>query len=354
LDIDQPLVDGKTGNLISKVAFVILYKSATIGAKVSKICDAFGAYTYDLPELSDKQAIDQLRARSASEIRDSSLVLSKNNEQRERMCTYLAQNVAEWKWAVVREKSIYHTLNLFKADVTGMLRAEGWIVDARLNDVRGALNKSHENMGHGMLLEPMPRNSWPTPPTHFETNKFTAPYQDFVDTYGIPRYKEANPALFTAVTFPFLFGIMYADMGHGAVLLMGGLYLIYLERSMEGKKMGEMVDGLFSARYMITMMGAFAVYAGFIYNDFFALGLTLFDSHYEWKDGLATEPGVVANLTCAFGDPSCVYKMGVDPAWHISSNELLFFNSMKMKLSVKHSHHSPKERKFESPTRHIF
>ena len=69
-----------------------------------------------------------------------------------------------------------------------------------------------------------------------------------MDTYGVPRYKEANPALFTAVTFPFLFGVMYGDMGHGTVLLLGGLYLVALEKHMEGKRNGEMVDGIFSAR----------------------------------------------------------------------------------------------------------
>ena len=53
-------------------------------------------------------------------------------------------------------------------------------------------------------MEKVPE-SWPTAPTHFTTNKYTYAFQEFVNTYGIPRYREANPALFTAATFPFLF-----------------------------------------------------------------------------------------------------------------------------------------------------
>ena len=37
--------------------------------------------------------------------------------------------------------------------------------------------------------------------TFFRTNDFSFPFQEIVNTYGIPRYKEANPGLFTIITF---------------------------------------------------------------------------------------------------------------------------------------------------------
>ena len=63
-------------------------------------------------------------------------------------------------------------------------------------------------------------------PTYVKTNEFTAPFQQIVDTYGIPQYKEANPAIITIATFPFFFGVMFGDMGHGSILLMEALYLV--------------------------------------------------------------------------------------------------------------------------------
>ena len=47
-------------------------------------------------------------------------------------------------------------------------------------------------------------------------------YKLIVDTYGVPRYREANPGLFTIITFPFLFGIMFGDIGHGLILTVIG------------------------------------------------------------------------------------------------------------------------------------
>lgn len=38
-------------------------------------------------------------------------------------------------------------------------------------------------------------------------------------------YKEINPAIFAMVTFPFMFGMMYGDTGHGGMLLAVGIGL---------------------------------------------------------------------------------------------------------------------------------
>uniref|UniRef100_A0A7S1Z1A5 V-type proton ATPase subunit a n=1 Tax=Trieres chinensis TaxID=1514140 RepID=A0A7S1Z1A5_TRICV len=334
--IKQPITDPETGNLVEKCVFIVFYKSLSIETKLKNICDAFGAHRYSLPDMDDAPAVDRMLTENAQELVDSRTVLLKNQDTRFRLCQMLAQHCERWTWIVLREKAIYHSLNMFKADVSGMLRGEGWVIASAVDACKDAVERAHANMSNmPSLVDHVPK-PWPTPPTHFTTNKFTYGYQEFVNTYGIPRYREANPALFTAATFPFLFGVMYGDIGHGLFLFCAGLYLLWNEKANDKEKLGEMTAGLHAGRYMITMMGFFAVYAGLIYNDCFSLGLNLFGSKYIFEgqyDG-EVEEGTEANLAGSYGDPSVVYPMGLDPAWKVASNELLFFNSFKMKISV--------------------
>lgn len=63
------------------------------------------------------------------------------------------------------------------------------------------------------------------PPSYFKLNDFTAPFQQVVSTYGVPLYKEINPAYFSIITFPFLFGVMFGDIGHGSFFLIFAIIL---------------------------------------------------------------------------------------------------------------------------------
>lgn len=97
-----------------------------------------------------------------------------------------------------------------------------------------------------------------------------------VDTYGIPTYLEANPAVVSIVTFPFFFGMMFGDMGHGLIIMIFGLILIIFNDSLK--------DGGFKSvlpvRYLLFLMGFMATYCGFIYNEFFAIPTNIFGTCY--------------------------------------------------------------------------
>ena len=99
-----------------------------------------------------------------------------------------------------------------------------------------------------------------------------------VETYGIHSYQEANPAVVSIVTFPFLFGMMFGDIGHGSIILILG---IVLTLSADSLKKDKDLKLLAFVRYMFLLMGFFAVYCGFIYNEFFSIPLSLFSTCYQ-------------------------------------------------------------------------
>jgi V-type H+-transporting ATPase subunit a len=90
-------------------------------------------------------------------------------------------------------------------------------------------------------------------------------------------YKEVNPAIFACVSFPFLFGVMFGDIAHGSLLLLVGIALCLGNSRLKGTSF-EVAGQL---RYMLLLMGLFATYMGFIYNEFFAIPLEIFGSCYS-------------------------------------------------------------------------
>jgi len=86
-------------------------------------------------------------------------------------------------------------------------------------------------------------------------------FQSLVSTYGYPRYTEIDPTPLVALTFPFIFGIMFGDVGHGLLLALLGLLLV--TRKIRAAR------GLADFGVVITLCGAAAALFGFLYGSFF-------------------------------------------------------------------------------------
>ena len=100
------------------------------------------------------------------------------------------------------------------------------------------------------------------------------------DTYGVPSYKEANPSVLSSITFPFFFGIMFGDIGHGSIIMILGTILTMFSDQLKMLNIPA-VTKILHGKYLILMMGFFATYMGFIYNDFMSLPTRVFNSCYD-------------------------------------------------------------------------
>ena len=122
-----------------------------------------------------------------------------------------------------------------------MLVAEGWCPARASATIREALFASNRASSAQMGTVFQPLATKEQPPTHFTTNKITEVFQGIVEAYGVGRYREVNPAVFTIVTFPFLFAVMFGDFGHGVLMLLAAVYMVAKEKELKKIKFNQLL-----------------------------------------------------------------------------------------------------------------
>ncbi|MFR4439261.1 MAG: V-type ATP synthase subunit I [Hungatella sp.] len=93
------------------------------------------------------------------------------------------------------------------------------------------------------------------PPTRLKNPKLFRPFEMFIQMYGLPAYNEIDPTILIALTYSFLFGFMFGDVGQGLCLMIGGFCLY------RAKKM--------SLAAIISCCGFFSTIFGFMFGSIF-------------------------------------------------------------------------------------
>ncbi len=96
-------------------------------------------------------------------------------------------------------------------------------------------------------------------PSLLTRSKLLEPFRLIVSTYGCPAYRHADPIIISALGFVVMFGMMFADIGHGMVILIAGLLLRLFTR----------LKNLRDAGMLMLYSGMASVAGGFIFGSFF-------------------------------------------------------------------------------------
>lgn len=342
-EMEDRLEQPDTGESVQWTVFLISYWGDQIGQKVKKICDCFRTQTFAYPEsaIEREEILQGLRGR----IEDIHSVLGQTETFMQQLIMRAVAVLPQWKVKVQKCKAVQAVLNLCSPSVTDKcLIAEAWCPVAKLPELQCALREGGRKSGSGVdsFYNRLPCTT--SPPTLFPLNSFTTGFQNIVDAYGVASYREVNPAVYTIITFPFLFAVMFGDVGHGLLMTLAALWMVLEQNDPKLKNNNnEIWRMMFGGRYLILLMGLFSIYTGAIYNECFSKGLSTFTSAWHvtpmfdnniWNSSVLAGNQYLTmdpNETGVFTGP---YPFGIDPIWGLANNKLTFLNSYKMKMSV--------------------
>ncbi|CAD6992287.1 unnamed protein product [Ceratitis capitata] len=332
-DLDEALIDPQTGLEVHKTVFVVFYQGEQLNMRIKKVCNGFRSSLYTCPAEAAERA-EMLRG-VRTRLEDLKLVISQTADHRRLVLSNTIKNLPRWMVMIQKMKAIYHTLNMFNVDVTKKcLIGEGWVPKKDLANVTRALENGSAEVGSTIPSFLNELESKQPPPTFNRVNKFTNGFQHLIDAYGMANYREVNPALYSCITFPFLFAVMFGDLGHGFCIFLFALWMVLDVQRLSRKRGGEIWNIFFGGRYIILLLGLFSMYTGFLYNDIFSKSLNVFGSGWRVRynsttvltnNNLQLDP-VVASIS--------TYPLGVDPIWQLADNQIIFLNTLKMKMSI--------------------
>ena len=123
-------------------------------------------------------------------------------------------------------------------------------------------------------------------PTLFDNKIFVRTFEVITQSQGIPKKGEADPTPMIALMWPIFYGLMFADVGHGLLLM--GLGLVFkLKRQGNLSRWG----------MLIAISGAAAAIAGVGTGEAFGFHINYFD---PWK-GLLEEGGALHSVSWLVG-----------------------------------------------------
>lgn len=272
-EFTKPIVDYFGKETLKTVYIIVFQEGEFIRDRINRICDSFMGNRYEIPSSGFTDKLHDLE----SKIRDAKKILTNTREETRKFLVMTNEMENEessamlvYEWYVIKEKSIFVTLNKLRRG-DRLFFGLYWIPNSKLETINKEIYKMKEN--RNLQAPQITKRDLRklNPPSYLYLNEFTEAFQEITDTYGVPAYKEVNSGMFNLVTFPFLFGFMFGDIGHGGIVLLFGAMLVMFPNFFTNSGLGVMVK----VRYLLFLLGLFTFFIGCCYNDFMSIPIEL-------------------------------------------------------------------------------
>ena len=128
----------------------------------------------------------------------------------------------------------------------------GWMSE---KDVDALLAETQDDDKISIMVEDERDQYFGDPPTKLENPKVFKPFEMFIKMYGLPAHDEMDPTMFVALTYTFIFGAMFGDLGQGFCLFaIGGILYLTKKINLAG---------------IISIAGIFSMFFGFMFGSVF-------------------------------------------------------------------------------------
>ncbi len=293
------------GGLLEPISDTDLFISLTLRRDVSQVdplLDKFGWI-----ESSDVH----LQQRAVSLIKDQlqkelQLALSEREQVEKAVDAMVASQQTQLFaiWANLRLNELSDQIRSYFAYTRNTTLFSGWVPTDQSDLVAKAITKA--SSGQCVIewtdARQLPRKDVPVAVT---SPKLLQPFQRIVNNYSTPEYGTVNPTIFVMVAYLCMFGLMFADVGQGFVLLLVGLLGKYGYKKHPLKK-----DGMISRNLteLLVYLGLSSMVFGALFGSYF--GLSLFPAlwfNYEAvvaghaEGSLITDVYGILGLTIKFG-----------------------------------------------------
>ena len=136
----------------------------------------------------------------------------------------------------------------------------GWIFTSRITSMKEKLR----GISQDVIIEVHKaerKNDSNDVPTALSNPRLIRPFQMLVRTYAEPKYGELDPTPLVALLFPLLFGAMFGDVGHGALIAIVGALVM--------SKKVKFLNFFGSLGPILFACGISATIFGFLYGSIF-------------------------------------------------------------------------------------